>query len=89
VTSTGADVQALIKRASDRGKTTICWFAKQEPGGLIDQYMTALEAIEAETPGKVNRSEVHRTLNNELGGAINSGTVSRHIRGECHCGRFT
>ena len=86
--STGVDIQALAERATGRGRANICWFAKQEAGSHIDEYMSALEVIETHEPGKVNKQEVHRTLNNELGGLISMGTVARHIRGECNCGQF-
>jgi len=84
--SSGVDIDALVARASDR--SLLCWFAKQEKGTPTERYMSALESIEKSDPKKVNRVEVFRTLNNELGGKVSLGVVKRHFRGECQCGKF-
>lgn len=76
------DVDQLVALATNPPKG-VCWFTTQE--GDTASYISMLNEVEARSPGTVNRQQVVRTLNGELGHDVARYTVQRHFKGECEC----
>jgi len=82
------DIQDLVALAtkSRHEIEPVCWFEIQDDEDTIN-YLAILNAIEHENPGRINRQQVMRTLNGELGHDISRWLVQRHFRRECTCER--
>lgn len=78
------DIGALVKRATRKGDPNLCWYM-QVPDGDAREYLTLIAAAERAVPRSVNRTEVWRTMMDELDYNVSIEAVKRHYRGECQC----
>lgn len=79
------DLEALIFAAQKRQASRFCWARNLE--GDAEVYVRTLETIDKKDPGKVNRREVQRALNENFGIKLSVGSVQGHFRGDCSCVR--
>ena len=78
-------LEELIDQSTKRTATSRCWARTLE--GEAAEYISALDEIEAQRRGTVNRQEVSKVLAEVFGIVLTASPVENHFGRKCRCGR--
>lgn len=78
-------LEDLIAQSTRRQRASRCWAGALE--GDAARYVAALDEIENDKPGTINRQEVARILAAEFGVVMTVSPVENHFGRNCRCGR--
>ncbi len=81
--SGGVDIKALVAKVTGRPGHAQCWaqFLTGDAKGFVD----ALEVVQDERPGAINRNDAVYEFGNEFGVELNSARLGYHLRRDCKC----
>lgn len=78
-------LEELIEQSTKHEMVSRCWARALE--GEAAEYISALDEIETQKKGTVNRQEVARVLAEVFGVVITVSPVENHFGRKCRCGR--
>jgi hypothetical protein len=79
------NLEELLARVTTTPGRSKCWASRLS--GAAQEFVTALEELEAQDPNAINNAEVARILQAEFGINIRGETVRAHLSKGCRCGR--